>query len=312
MLLSVHNHHVSKTFINSLLLAVTFVHATQASELRGQEGYAYVDPNDLGFLKAMQDLQLMKGALQEPEYLPIDEFEYPEYEYYPSPSYYDSLYYSDEPYYYYAEPNEVATEPEPEPESESGYDLEKSEKEMMELLESMSRDEFNEFSEWLVDEGNEDYLFTFLQMLDDQLLEKYKQDIKETEAIAKVVSDLEELAENVAENVAENQAAKEYYQSMMAQQLQPASYYPVAAMKREASPEFYPYAYTVYGPEKRAVLAREVMPMKRYALWWPALIKKTILQSEQYQTGASPTGRIIQHHSEAAQDGPITLKRDCE
>lgn len=292
MLLSVHNHHVSKTFINSLLLAVTFVHATQASEFRGQEGYAYVDPNDLGFLKAMQDLQQMKGALQEPEYFPIDEFEYPEYEYYPSPSYYDSLYYSDEPYYYYAEPNEVAPEPEPEPELESGYDLEKSEIEMMELLESMSRDEFNEFSEWLVDEGNEDYLFTFLQMLDDQLLEKYKQDIQETEAIAKVVSDLEELAGNVAENVAENQAAKEYYQSMMAQQqqqqqLQPASYYPVAAMKREASPEFYPYAYTVYGPEKRAALAREVMPMKRYALWWSALIKNTTQQSEQYQTGTN-------------------------
>merc|ERR1712179_541645 len=208
----------------------------------------------------MQDLQQMKGALQEPEYFPIDEFEYPEYEYYPS-SYYDSLYYSDEPYYYYAEPNEVAPELEPEPKPESGYDLEKSEAEMMELLESMSRDVFNEFSEWLVDEGNEDYLFTFLQMLDDQLLEKYKQDIQETEAIAKVVSDLEELAGNVAENVAENQAAKEYYQSLMSQQQQqqqqPASYYPVAAMKREASPEFYPYAYTVYGPEKRAALARE-------------------------------------------------------
>ena len=197
----------------------------------------------------MQDLEQLKyaGALEDSQ--PEVEWEYPDVATLELPSYYESLYEDEEEEpEYYDDTSVVAADV---------FDIKESEEEMIDLLENMNSGEINEFSDWLVEEGNENYLFTFLQMLDNQLVDKYNKDVEEEKEIVDVLSDIEALAESVAEK----EQQKAYYES-----LRPVEYYPVA-MKREISPDFYPYAYAVYGPDKRAVLAREVTPVKRWSLW---------------------------------------------
>ncbi|XP_063728377.1 uncharacterized protein LOC134855927 [Symsagittifera roscoffensis] len=140
--------------------------------------------------------------------------------------------------------------------------LKQTEEEMVELLESMSPAEIDDFSDWLVAEGNENYLFTFLQMLDNQLVDKFNEDIEEENEIINVLSNIESLAADVAE--------KEKAMAVAEMVRPEVDYFPKRTLKREVSPDFYPQAggFLVYGPEKRMVLAREAMnPEKRWGLW---------------------------------------------
>jgi len=63
-----------------------------------------------------------------------------------------------------------------------------------------SGEEIEKFSDWIVQPGNEAYFFTFLNVLDSQLVDKLNQNVEEENEMAEILSDIEELAGQLQES----------------------------------------------------------------------------------------------------------------
>lgn len=87
------------------------------------------------------------------------------------------------------------------------------EEELSASLESMSPSELDEFSDWLVESGNEKYLETFLGILESQLVKQYNLDVAEEQEIVDVLTDIESLETEL--NAAEEAAGLQQYQYPM-------------------------------------------------------------------------------------------------
>ena len=147
----------------------------------------------------------------------------------------------------------------------SPMNLVQIEAELSASLDSMTPQELDEFSDWLVAEGNEKYLETFLGILESQLIRQYNQNLSEEQEIADVLTDIEMLESelNEAEELEQNPTAANYLENYNDELTAPATHwvYPQPAF------EFVEPVAMQNTPSIPAFLSREVDPeMKRYVL----------------------------------------------
>jgi len=143
------------------------------------------------------------------------------------------------------------------------------EEELAGLLDSMTTTELDEFSDWLVEEGNEKYLETFLGILESQLVKQYNQDIAEEQEIVDVLADIETLESDIHE-------AEELAQYPVSNFMENYLYDDLAAPAYWGYPEpQYQFQFVdpaafqsnMYMQTKPVFLARELEPaMKRYVV----------------------------------------------
>lgn len=266
MIFSLQTQTMTKTFVNSLIFCVCLLNVfhCDASSLYilNREGQQYLDESTLGFLQAMQDLENLRDASMENGYV-----SWPQYGYVQSA---EPVAIEETPYYpetlsiggynpaaasYALELQEGPKYVNPE-ELEPVLDLDAVEEKLMNNLEDMSNGEIDDFTDWIVDDGNEMYMFTFLQILDDQLVDKYNEDAREANEILDILSDIENLAEDIEEEEEEEQENLEALET---------EYYEEDPKRSVGYGDVYP-AYFVYEP-KRMALAREANLAKRFAFW---------------------------------------------
>lgn len=135
-------------------------------------------------------------------------------------------------------------------------------------LDHMDDEELDIFSDWLVEEGHEKYLETFLGILESQLVKQYNQDVTEEQEIVDVLTDIESLETELRAAAEEQQ-----YQPVVSNYED--NYYedwesPAYWVYQQQQPAFQfvdPIAMQSI-PSRAAFLAREIDPvaMKRYVL----------------------------------------------
>ena len=123
--------------------------------------------------------------------------------------------------------------------------MEETEDELMGLLGEMTSEDIDEFTDWLTEKGNEDFLFTMLQIMDKQLVEKYNEDEREKQQILGALGQIESLAVEV-EQMEEQRQQQQFEQELL---------------KRSG---YVPAHFIQHAP---MVLAREGNLDKRFLLW---------------------------------------------